>query len=307
MAIVDSDIFEIADVLLRRNMLKNGNLEQKMLSETNALLSENSVTYKHYISKPYIAELRFKQISSDEFDRKHAKLKLFNINFNINIDELEWSEIKLEGGNSYIMQDLNDEDTLIEIEEEPAFTTENWRLYRKYKDVFKEELDTCMYEITTKESLARAGIELEEIQEEERTLKTRWLNIIDVPDRSSYDLPEEIPTHYVVTISSKTAIEIKYDYIYYTLFTYINLKNTYININDYINEYKITKFIVDNLMLKKLDISILRLDSIKQLAKIIDNCPRLKTIITDLSNIRLNEETLKENKLDKIKIIDYEL
>lgn len=74
MAIVDSDIFEIADVLLRRNMLKNGNLEQKMLNETNALLSGNSATYKHYISKPYIAELRFKQISSDEFDRKHAKL-----------------------------------------------------------------------------------------------------------------------------------------------------------------------------------------------------------------------------------------
>lgn len=299
MVIVDLDITEIADVLLRRNMLRNGGLEQKILSETNDMLSGNSATYKHYISKSYIAELRFKQISSDEFDRKLAKLKLFNFN----IDELEGNEIKLEGGNSYIMQDLNDEDMLIEIKEEPAFTAENWRLYRKYKDVFKEELNTCMYEITTKESLARAGIELEKIQEEERTLKTEWLNIIDVPDRSSYELPEEIPMHYVVTILSKTAIEIVYGSIYYTLFTYINLKNTYININDFINEYRIT----DNLMLKKLDISTLKLDSIEQLANIINNCPRLKTIIADLSNIKLSEEKLKESKLDKIKIIDYEL
>lgn len=299
MAIVDLDITEIADVLLRRNMLRNGGLEQKILSETNDMLSGNSATYKHYISKPYIAELRFKQISLDEFDRKLAKLKLFNFN----IDELEGNEIKLEGGNSYIMQDLNDEDMLIEIEEEPAFTAENWRLYRKYKDVFKEELNTCMYEITTKESLARAGIELEKIQEEERTLKTEWLNIIDVPDRSSYELPEEIPMHYVVTILSKTAIEIVYGCIYYTLFTYINLKNTYININNFINEYKI----MNNLMLKKLDILTLKLDSIEQLANIINNCPRLKTIIADLSNIKLSEEKLKESKLDKIKIIDYEL
>ena len=289
MAIIDLDITEIADVLLRRNMLRNGGLEQ-------IEVRESFLSYEYYISKPYIAELRFKQIPSDEFDRKIAKLKLFNIN--INTDELEGREIKLKGGNSYIMQDLNDEDMLIEIEEEPAFTAENWRLYRKYKDVFKEELDTCMYEITTKESLARAGIKLEEIQEEERNLKTEWLNIIDVPDRSSYELPEEIPMHYVVTILSKTAIEIVYGCIYYTLFTYINLKNTYININDFINEYRIT----DNLMLKKLDISTLKLDSIEQLANIINNCPRLKTIMADLSNIKLSEEKLKESKTSGIKI-----
>lgn len=294
MAIVDLDITEIADVLLRRNMLRNGSLEQKMLSETNDMLSGNSATYKHYISKPYIAELRFKQIPSDEFDRKTAKLKLFNFN----IDELEESEIKLKGGNSYIMQDLNDEDMLIEIEEEPAFTAKSWRLYRKYKDVFKEELDTCMYEITTKESLARAGIELEEIQEEERTLKTEWLNIIDVPDRSSYNLSEEIPIRYVVTISSKTPIEIIYGCIYHTLFTYINLKNTYININDLINEYRI----MGNLMLKKLDISTLKLDSIEQVNDIIEDNPRLKIIIADLSNIKLSEEKLKESKTSGIKI-----
>ena len=295
MAIVDLDITEIADVLLRRNMLRNGGLEQ-------IEVRESFLSYEYYISKPYIAELRFKQIPSDEFDRKIAKLKLFNFN----IDELEGNEIKLEGGNSYIMQDLNDEDMLIEIEEEPAFTAENWRLYRKYKDVFKEELDTCMYEITTKESLARAGIELEEIQEEEKeiTLKAHNTWLIERPDRSSYNLSEEIPIRYVVTISSKTPIEIDYEQnIRHTVFTYFNLKDTYINIDAYKNKgYRIMKFISSNIMLKKLDMSGVKLKSIKQVNDIIEDNPRLKTIIFDLSNIKLSEEKLKESKTSGIKI-----
>lgn len=295
--IVGSDIIKIADVLLRRDMLINDSLEQ-------IEVRGNFLSYEYYISKPYIAELRFKQIPSDEFDRKTAKLKIFGIG----IDELEGDEIKLEGGNSYIMKDSNnDEDVLIEIEEESAFTDKDWKTYRKYKDVFKEELDTCMYEITTKKSLARAGIELEEIQEEEEkeiTLKAHNTWLIERPDRSSYNLPEEIPIRYVVTISSKTPIEIDYEQnIRHTVFTYFNLKDTYINIDAYKNKgYRIMKFISSNIMLKKLDMSVVKLKSIKQVNDIIEDNPRLKTIIFDLSNIKLSEEKLKESKTSGIKI-----
>ena len=293
MAIVGSDIIKIADTLLRRNMLKNDSLEQ-------IEVRQNFIRYEYYISKPYIAELRFKQIPSDEFDRKTIKLKMLGTS----IDELEGDEIKLEGSNSYIMQDLNDEDVLIEIEEEPAFTDKDWKTYRKYKDVFKEELDTCMYEITTKESLARAGIKLEEIEEEETALKTYWLQLKEKPDRSSYNLPEEIPIQYVVTISSKTPIEIDYEQnIRHTTFTYINFKGTYINIDTYKNKgCRIMQFISSNPMLKKLNISGVQLKYIKQLADMIWDNPRLKTIIADLSNIKLDEEELKEGKLSGIKI-----
>ena len=315
MIMITSDTIRTADALLRRNMLRNEGLWQGEIDDTSYLSKAFMPPYAYYVSKPYIAELRVKQASEEEFDKKIAKLKIFNTD--IGISELLKYDMKINDVNRYIMKDLSDDgDVIIEIEEEPAFTDKDWKTYRKYKDVFKEELDTCMYEITTKESLARAGIVLNEIQEEEETLKVCLSEFIDKPDRSSYELPEEVPIRYAVTISSKTPIDITcLDNIKDTMFTCMELNDNYIwDEDEYIDTIEYVyhtsekyKFIYNNPMLKKLDISGIKPSSIKRIAGMVYDNSRFKTIIADLSNINLSEEELKESKTSGIKLVNHEL
>lgn len=284
MAKIDYEAIRIANILLKRNMLKNGGLEQRIAEDESSIpgMSNGDLeNCKNYISKPYIAELRIRQAPIKEFNDKTAKLKILGINE----EDLNKSDVRLDGMNRYLMQDLSRaEDILIEIEEEPAFTAEEWRLYRKHKDGFKEELKTCMYEITTKESLARAGIILNEIEEEgEKILKTCKSELLDIPDKSQYNLLEEIPIKYVVTISSKTPIEVtSKHFVKFTMFTYINMSDTYIN------NKTAWWFISGNSMLKMVDISGIRVTPLSRASYMFEDNKRLHTII-GLSNLKFNK------------------
>lgn len=283
MAKIDYGAIGIADTLLKRNMLKNGTLEQKIAedeSNISGMSNGDLENCKDYISKPYIAELRIRQAPIEEFNDKTAKLKILGINE----EDLKKSNVRLDGMSRYLMQDLNGEDIIIEIEEEPAFKAEDWKLYRKNKDTFKEELNTCMYEITTKESLARAGIILNDIEEEgEKTLKTCRSELLDIPDKSQHNLPEEIPIKYVVTISSKTPIEVtSKHFVKFTMFTYINMSDTYIN------NKTAWWFISGNSMLKMVDISGIKVTPLSRASYMFEDNKRLHTII-GLSNLKFNK------------------
>ena len=310
MAVVDLSMIKIADTILRRNMKKDGVLKQKSFyyrkdvkNKVAALFSSGfGPTKRHYITKPYIAELRFRQMPEEEFNRKIAKLEMFNINTLAEIAEHNEEGynikeyIKPSEYNVYNMRDFdNKEDVLIEIEEKPAFTAEDWKIYRKYKDDFKKELSTCLYEVTTDEIVDRV-YSVEEKEEDRETWFTDELKnkLIDMPDKNICELPEEIPIRYTVTLSSKTPISFRNQMfmINKTLFTYVDMGNTHMY-NDFV-----PWIISANPMLKVIDISEMNIEPILKGDKIFQYNDRLHTII-GLSKLKYSDKVRSKEEKEK--------
>lgn len=285
MAKIDINAIQRANILLTRRLMKAGYINQIYVME---YYGYPSCTYKGYICKAYRAELRFEQVSKNEF-KQAAKLRMIDTNIINTVNK----EILLSNANEYLYEGINcDEDILIEISVSKAFSEDDWKKYRKYPKAFRERTYDCMFDtITDKRIRKDMSYIYEEMPDEDKEIILSTNEILGNNRVREQKLPREIPIQYIITLKSVSPIELISDscpIISNTLFTYVNLDNTYISSDD------TSEFICNNPMLRVLDISGMEHPEIKYAESMFMNNKRLHTI-KGFSNLKFGNKVCNKS------------